>query len=394
MKIAILTSGILPVPAVQGGAVENLIDTYLAYNDSHRLHDITVYSIFNAKTKSHPALQSDVNHYHYIGTMSPWAKVRKRMHHILNHEEFYHYSIEYYLEQALHHIQSQEYDMVILENRPGYALKLASITPAKIVHHLHNDVLNSKTPGAERICRTAYRIITVSDFLTNCVETIHLPLSKCTTVYNGINLQHFSPVSLPPSARDRYGLHADDFVLIFTGRVIPEKGIDRLIEAMLQLEEYPRIKLLVLGSSFYGNDNHGDSPFIAQLKTKAAKLGGRLVFTGYTPYNEVPSMLALADVAVLPSIWKEPFGMTCVEAMAMGLPLITTLQGGIPEQVTPDCAILLQADESIVSNLAVSILDLYNHRERCLKMGQASLARSRFFNATQYAENFFKAIEE
>ena len=45
MKIAILTSGILPVPAVQGGAVENLIDFYLAYNERQKLHDITVYSI-------------------------------------------------------------------------------------------------------------------------------------------------------------------------------------------------------------------------------------------------------------------------------------------------------------------------------------------------------------
>lgn len=43
MKIAILTSGILPVPAVQGGAVENLIDFYLDYNERNNLHDITVF---------------------------------------------------------------------------------------------------------------------------------------------------------------------------------------------------------------------------------------------------------------------------------------------------------------------------------------------------------------
>ena len=42
MKIAILTSGILPVPAVKGGAVENLTDIYLEYNDKQQLHDITV----------------------------------------------------------------------------------------------------------------------------------------------------------------------------------------------------------------------------------------------------------------------------------------------------------------------------------------------------------------
>ena len=68
MKIAIITSGILPVPAVQGGAVENLIDFYLEYNDIHKLHDITIYSCKHPGTKKHPALKSKVNHYIYIDT--------------------------------------------------------------------------------------------------------------------------------------------------------------------------------------------------------------------------------------------------------------------------------------------------------------------------------------
>ena len=66
MKIAILTSGILPVPAVQGGAVENLIDFYLDYNDKNKLHDITIYSVWHPNVKRHSALKSDSNHYIYI----------------------------------------------------------------------------------------------------------------------------------------------------------------------------------------------------------------------------------------------------------------------------------------------------------------------------------------
>lgn len=80
MKIAILTSGIFPVPAVQGGAVETLVDYYLEYNDRHRLHDITVFSVSHPKVDGHAARRSDVNHYRYIDTSSLWAKVRKRLH--------------------------------------------------------------------------------------------------------------------------------------------------------------------------------------------------------------------------------------------------------------------------------------------------------------------------
>ena len=62
MKIAILTSGILPIPAVLGGAVENLIDFYLEYNEIHKLHDITVYSVYHPEAIKHPALSSKYNH--------------------------------------------------------------------------------------------------------------------------------------------------------------------------------------------------------------------------------------------------------------------------------------------------------------------------------------------
>ena len=85
MNIAILTSGILPVPAVQGGAVENLTDFYLEYNDRHRLHNITVYSIADKHTANHPALGSDVNHYFFIDSSSLLVKTLKHIYHWLHH---------------------------------------------------------------------------------------------------------------------------------------------------------------------------------------------------------------------------------------------------------------------------------------------------------------------
>ena len=84
MKIAILTSGILPVPAVRGGAVENLIDFYLEYNEVHHLHDITVYSIDDQQVHGHRALSSRNNHYHFIKTDTLRAKICKRMYHLFN----------------------------------------------------------------------------------------------------------------------------------------------------------------------------------------------------------------------------------------------------------------------------------------------------------------------
>ena len=99
MKLAILTCGMLPIPAVQGGAVENLIDFYLEYNNHKKLHDITVFSPWNAKVEIHPALVSEVNHYVYIDTTSLKARIIRKIYQYIHFSsDYYNYFIEYYFE--------------------------------------------------------------------------------------------------------------------------------------------------------------------------------------------------------------------------------------------------------------------------------------------------------
>ena len=107
----------------------------------------------------------------------------------------------------------------------------------------------------------------------------------------------------------------------------------------------------------------------------------------------MPQYLQLADIAVLPSIWDEPFGLTIAEVQAVGLPIITTSRGGIPEIVTEQNAVLLNIDEHFIDNLAISILDLYQNPEKREQMSEASLNRSKFFNKETYAMKFFSALE-
>ena len=391
MKIAILTSGILPVPAVQGGAVENLVDFYLDYNHRHQLHDITIYSVWHPDVQKHPAMKSSVNHYRYIKVNGWWAKLQKKIY-LKTHggEEYYHYVIEYFFHQALKHIRRQHYDLIILENRPGYALKLKDNTNAKMVVHLHNDLLNSKTRQASDIYDASARIITISDFIKSKVQTIKDDDHKTKTVLNGINLTAFTQSSAID--RQALGFSDDDFVVVFSGRVNKEKGVLELVEAMNLLQAHTHIKLLVIGSSFYGNAQ-GEDDFTRTLKEKAAPLQDRIVFTGFIPYSRMPSYLRMADIAALPSTWEEPLGLTCIESMACGLPVITTLQGGIPETVTTNCGILLTADEQLANKLAAAILDLYHHPKKRKQMAEAALQRSRLFDKDAFARHFFEALE-
>ena len=100
MRIAIITSGILPVPAVLGGAVENLIDYALEYNEAHHLHDITIYSIYHEKGNKHKVLKSKFNHYVYVNRNKMLTKIGAKLYSYFGKHYCYHYQLEYYFESV------------------------------------------------------------------------------------------------------------------------------------------------------------------------------------------------------------------------------------------------------------------------------------------------------
>jgi len=387
MKIAILTSGILPIPAVQGGAVENLIDYYLEYNDQHRLHDITVYSI--APPCSTPKADTECTHYHYVGTTSLFHRLKRAwfVRRTAQKEGYYSPYIEYFLREAMKHIKRQHFDAIILENRPGYALPLSEVTDAKLIVHLHNDFLNSESKQAQAIARACHSVITVSDFIKQRVETVLSPQLKVITVHNGINLPRFYQAT--PLSRSSLGFTDEDFIVVYSGRINREKGVKELIQAFKRLKDYPHIKLMVIGGSFFGNEQGAD-PFIQSLQAEAEELSNRIIFTGYVPYEQIPSYLKMADVAAVPSMWDDPFPTTILEAMAAGLPIVATHSGGIKESCG-QCAIIVEKS-SVIEVLYTSLLNLYNNPSCRTSMIEKGMSISKQYAKERYAEDFFKAI--
>lgn len=369
MKIAILTSGVLPVPAVKGGAVENLIDFYMEYNERHNLHDITVYSISS-------------------GNKSQWRKIQEKFFQKIHPAGYYHHSIEYFFEESFSKLRKEEFDLIIVENRPGFALKLQERTQVPCILHLHNDFLNPETKNAIEIVDGFKRIICVSDFITQRVKEICPEAkNKCVTVYNAIDLQSF--MQAQRGERKSVGLSENDFVIVYSGRLTKDKGILHLILAIKQIHTIPNIKLLIIGASAYGIDKQLTS-YVQHLKQETASISDKVIFTGYIDYKNIPSYLKMADIAVIPSMWEEPFGLTVVEAMAAGIPLITTRSGGIPE-ICNGVATIVERD-NIVSNLSAAIIDLYQHPEKRNVMSHAALQHVTFFNKERYSREFFNAI--
>ena len=390
MKIAVLTCGMLPIPAVQGGAVENLIDFYLDYNNRKKLHDITVYSPWDPKVEEHPALSSDVNHYVFIDVTSFKARFARRLYGFFHHNEYYNHFIEYYFEKVYANLKKNNYDLILIENGAGLAYKLSQRGYKNIILHMHNEVRLSCAAFHPTAFSSMVKILAVSDFVKEKASAF-FPVDKIETVHNGIDLKFFTQERESTISRKVIGFSKEDFVVVYSGRINREKGISELIDAMLLLKETPKIKLMIIGGTFYAN-THNEDDFISSLKSKTKNIEDKLSFTGFIPYKDVPDYLRLADVAVLPSMWEEPFGLTIVEAMAVGLPLITTRSGGIPE-ICEGVATIVNRD-NIVNNLASAILDLYNHPDKRKQMATASVERAKLFDKDVYSEKFFAALKD
>jgi len=389
MKIAILTCGILPIPAVQGGAVENLIDFYLKYNNKKKIHNITIFSPWNRKAEMHSATSSDVNHYLFIDTTSLKARIDRRLYKCTHSDEYYNHFIEYYFEKIYNILKHHTFDYIVLENCPGYVYKLSQRGYNNLVLHLHNNLLNSDSKYHEIIFNGLSKILTCSNYIKDKVSSIDHS-DKTQTLYNAIDVKAFIPKDHPIVSRHDISLAEDDFVMVYSGRINKDKGISELIDAMLLLKNKHNIKLMIIGGTFYGNASDEDD-FVQTLKDKSQHAEDRIVFTGFVPYEKMPEYLQLANIAVLPSMWDEPFGLTIVEAMAAGVPLITTRSGGIPE-ICEGVATIVDR-ENIVNNLAYAILDLYEHPEKRKQMSEASIERAKLFDKESYSEKFFAALE-
>ena len=392
MKLAVLTCGMLPIPAVQGGAVENLIDFYLEYNNIHKLHDITVYSPWNDRIADHPALLSDVNKYIFIDVTSLKARFERKLYSFFHSNEYYNYFIEYYFEKVFIDLSTNKYDYIILENCDGYAYKLSQRGYKNLILHTHNQRRESKYMYDKMIYNNFTIILTVSDYIKSTVPSF-FPKEKIETIHNGIDLKNFVKKESLSICRQQIGFSDNDFVMVYSGRINKEKGVSELIDAMLILKDKTNIKLMIIGGTFFGNADNEDD-FVRSLKNRAKAIEQKIIFTGFIPYDIMPDYLQMADVAVIPSIWDDPFPTTELEAQAMGLPIITTVRGGIPEEVSYANAILLDTDEHFIANLANAILNLYEHPEKRKQMGEASLNRSKLFGKETYAEKFFKALEK
>ena len=171
----------------------------------------------------------------------------------------------------------------------------------------------------------AWRVIHCSRFMGGELRQIfQLPQDKLRMIPNGVFPGDFAAEPPPPGFREQYAA-PDEKILFHVGRLVREKGLDVLLEAMPHiLARFPQAKLVIAGRG--GHEE--------ELKEHAQRLGiyHRIYFAGYIDDKTRNWLYRLADAAVFPSLY-EPFGIVALEAMAAGTPPVVSDTGGLSEVV-------------------------------------------------------------
>lgn len=387
MKLLIISAGVHPVPPVNGGAVENLIDFYL--KDSKN-NNIEVLSIYDDKLESYEYKYNNCK-FHFIKKNAIHDFFTLYSEKILRRLFGIYYGTPY-IRKVCSYIKKEkkDYDMIVVENMPQYGPMIKKVSNSKLVLHLHNDYLNIDSFKNKENYSSYDKILCVSDFISNRVRAVgNTNDNKVFTLYNGIDLERFYNNSKSnDDIFTKYKIEKNKFNIIYSGRVCPEKGVENLIDAFNMMND-STLQLIILGGYNYGTSK--DNDFITNLKKKS--LEKNVVFTGYVNYDDINYLYAIADLGVIPSIVNEACPLTAIEMMASGIPVICTNSGGLPELIDDKCGIIVDRT-NLTQNLNQAIKKVYDNKELLENYSQNAKIRSQNFSREQYAANFWKYLEK
>ncbi|MEQ4717594.1 glycosyltransferase family 4 protein [Nonomuraea sp. B19D2] len=214
---------------------------------------------------------------------------------------------------------------IVLHNAVAAVPELRRLRPrARVCLYLHADMFRS-FPAAERarVVAEADVVVCVSRFVAErFLDGTGLPLTAVTVVHNGHDPARFHPAPRPPGSVP---------VVLFTGRLAPEKGPMALINACVELARTGAgFRLRMVGNAELHASSAPDR-FERQVKHRACLLGDRVEFSPFVDRAAIGDVYREADVLCVPSLCEDASPLVLTEGLASGLACLASARGGVPE---------------------------------------------------------------
>lgn len=385
--VFVFNAGCFPVPAINGGAVESLINVLIDQNEVEQKYNFHIIMCKNTEDKTNYDYSNYkyTKFYDYYQSTFKFKKdrivngVNKRLNYFLPLYSSY----EKYI---LNTIDSIKPDFIIFEGSFNATVrKLAKkYDKDKLVLHVHHRILPKYKIG-----KYFGRMFSVSEYIKrDWQESNKLPKDfKYQILNNVLTSTTFSNKQTEEEKKEiktKLGIKDDDFVVIFCGRLIPEKGIDVLIKAIKGLNN-DKIKLVIVGESAFKNSQV--TPFVEQLRDLVGD-SKDIVFTGFVPNNELYKYYSIANLHVISSVWPEAAGIVALESRAVGIPQIITRAGGLVEYANPN-AVVVEVNDQLENSLKTEINNFYNGKYDISKFSSEYIAGGK-----EYYKQFDEIIND
>lgn len=233
----------------------------------------------------------------------------------------------------------------------------------------------------------AVGVLTVSSSSDAAQRAIR-PVRTTRLVYPGVDLERFKPEAVPDRGRARALLNLDQDAPIVgvVARLQRWKGIHLLIEALPRVHaSFPNTTAVIVGGLHFSEPDYEQ-----ELRELAQRLGvaEKVVFAGLQ--RDVPSWISAMDVLAHPA-YGEPFGLSIVEGMALGKPVVASDSGG-PLEIIEDSTSGVLFRTGDASALAESLCQLLGDQQAAALIGQRARERAQSFSSIRFAEGVEDAI--
>jgi glycosyltransferase involved in cell wall biosynthesis len=311
-----------------------------------------------------------------------------------------------YFAQLARELHRHRVDVLHFPQQLQFAARFKRAAPGtRVVLHMHQDELAQLDYELlRRQLANVDSVVTVSDFVTERARArFPAHADAIHTIGNGVDIERFRP-------DPRRGENQRALRVLFVGRISPDKGVHQLIEAFDRVaRERGDIELTLVGKvgmlpfdlvnllltddpgaldslrPFYGQSTlawlkkevlgHKRS-YKQQLEVRLSpQVSPRVRFVGSVSLEELIDLYRHADLLVLPSIWRESYGLPVAESMASGVAVLASDTGGVPELVDPGVTGML-VPRLDVEALTSAMRELLSDPTRLLAMGRAARRRA------------------
>ena len=391
-KICIIATYMYPIPAIKGGALEQIVEAICRINEEKKQYDITVLATYDKDLENRKSEFSNTEFVYFKSHLidRSWFLVFRIVKKIFN---VYipafprMITIRKWIDR-----NKDKFDLFLFEDGLTYMIGylLGKVDRKKVVSHLHWIGDPVKTTN-----NYIGHLLTVSEYVGEkwCEQT-QCAYEKYSVVHNGININKFTKEISQDEKKmlkQSLGLENNEFTILYVGRIVKEKGVLEIIRAIGKMNN-KNVALILVGSAQFAKKTATE--YEKKVENEIRSTNVHVISVGFINNDNIYKYQNIADVAVIATLCEEAAGLVAIEHMAAGLPLIITRSGGLPEYVAAGAALMVERDEMLVENLAAKLDFLSVREDVCHNMRKEARIGALRYTQTQMYQELVDALDK